>query len=188
MSESHPGARRYNLSLEDFGAIEGSGRECEYVRQCDAASVYAAVHPGSDGVPVRVCPYHVGLYEVDHPDHYQRHVEAPIADPDPYKREDRFYRLRMLPERIRQGEFRRIGLDHGGVGHYASQDDETGAVMLLEVDRSLDLLDVRSVRPADVEMGDYLKGIERSRGWVDVDQELLESARVRDPSEERGPA
>lgn len=184
MSESHPGARRYNRSLDDFGALEGTGPACQYERRCDAASVYAAVHPGSDGVPVKLCPYHLGLYREDHPEHYQRLEDAPIADPEPFTRDDRFYRLADVPERIRNGDFRRIGLDHRGVAHYfGAADDERTTVAVLRVDRLLDLVSVECYSRDNVELGDYLERVEDRHGWVGVDDDVVAAGREVDPHE-----
>lgn len=179
MSNAHPGARRYNQTVDDYGALDGAGAECGYKQQCDAASVYAFVWPGSDGVPVHCCPFHVGLYQVNHPRRFRRFVDhAEVADPRDYQRDDRFYQLDDAPERVRAGEFRRLGVDHRGEAHYFGNprgDGET--VTVLRLDRSLDLIDVEAFPRDEIELGDYIRNVERHRGWVATDDEVIAAGR-----------
>lgn len=168
---------RHDQTLEDYGAIDGTGRTCEYHDQCDAASVYALVWPASDGVPIHCCPYHVGLYRTDHPQQYQRFQDHHhTANPDRYARDDRYYDLDGAPTRhdAHGTTYRLIGIDHSGLAHLFADFDGSGErVTVLQLDANLAFVDVNAYPVGTVTLGDYIAEIDDRRGWVALDEDVL---------------
>lgn len=158
----------------DVGPVESG--DCEGASACDDEAVYRVPWPAFGG-DVALCPYHLARFRRQRGDAWAEVEAAEVPDPNEYvTRGDRFVALEELPPKVRDGDFRRVGLTQLGYGLYeAAEPDDEGRVTYLLVDRKLDALD--TLRVSRDRAGEFLETFDSRRGIFAWDDDVLESLR-----------
>ncbi len=147
-----------------FGPIESG--ECEHPSPCEEEAV-GCVPDDASIAGKTLCPFHLALWADTRGDRekiVQLGLDEEIAT-------DRFLALEEAPPEIhRQVRYRRIGVDHRGLGHYYIPGRVDGDHdRVITVDARLDLVDGFDV-PPHVGLEGWIEHVDERRCWIELDE------------------
>jgi hypothetical protein len=159
------GARQF-LS-PDIGPVEAE--DCS-VGACVDAAVYRVPWPSIGDVAY--CSHHLARYRYHHPDCFERvqeHVDEDLTALA--TRGNRWLALEEVPERIRGGRYRRVGVTARGYALFESVEPDTdGCVTYVLVDR--DLSHTASIRVPSDRSGEFLETFDQRRGFFEWENDI----------------
>lgn len=157
--------------VRQFGPVD-DGRDCEHPSPCETQAVARVPNPVEIASAGReLCPFHLALWADTRGD------EETLCefDVDDLAATDRWLRLDTVPPYLdREVLYRRFGIDHRGLAHFYETGrgpDEDDRV--ITVDRRLEL-DRAYGPPAHVGLDGWVDHVDRQRGWVEVDHDVVD--------------